>query len=1050
MKEAYRAGADAAAASRDSDAVQRPTAKRRTGPVARPFSAFGLLLTAGALAATGESAAVTHVAAVSSLGYVMGQGPIVPLLVNDLERLGNNDHEMYDSFIRFCERQACKAIWWMLDQVFSSIEHDASAGNVEPPASASSNSNIEVPDVMYVDTSVINWPGALVVLSILVLASMLVAHVLLCLQRRTVRIAISVTNSIDASRMQDWYSSFRLSRLRMSSPTPSHTNDAALLSAQRRIEALEKALQHALADHGTQHYEMTAGERDSGDSLPPLEEVGCSHSGDAVALGQGPIGSEATPDDHVTVCPINNLSEESDDDSNLVFARSIGEGEAHDEARSGLVDESSPVTSPYLLSTFDKESPLFVLPSVGVFSSLSQHPGEPPRYAVTPVEVSAEIGSSDSSLVVRSSEPAAVRPSLFDSSRALSPVAEASLSSSVAENVRVSKEEAPQESAFPETRAVPSSDKATPSTFAERPPRASSAQGSGIKNENDDKSSLDDPCEPQGTEFISPNELAAPTLAKTTSMPNVPLRESLQACAGKFHEARPRFAAGAQPVQRAVTAGSDVCRVSSPPSTASDGITQAAAREVLSPAAQSVQSGMRDSVPTTSAPQGQGVRPATACLEAPSEPVGYKVERGARIPIYKTENPEAAERVPASSAHDTANASDRRKPLAVEEQCCECGEVFPILPTSFFCPGMVAADVSGEQRVCDNFACPECLAALEVRAGIGKRTVCSYQHLEDDEGETLTGIPYRPPTLPAPLPPKDPMLTLLSDFKEAIVDLGRSRGETGAKTQFRSSAVLAFPKGSKQALMDLDQWLREFDRVIAHVSNNTGLTAQDRITHLLASWPLEGETKVAGKELRYEQESEDYSRLEKAGNFEACCLRLLNGLKRCALQPVEARRNAQQQWNSWKWQGDIRNYNLDAREAARACARQNIPKADHDVVLRYLEMLPPECAIFLEDRLRVPAEGWTFSSVQEAALEYFQTRAAYSDNHTGGLRQRANWSSDRKQMEAFGGGDSKPPTTPSGPQCGRCRGFGHSQENCPNQLSAKDESWKSKDKGARE
>ena len=129
----------------------------------------------------------------------------------------------------------------------------------------------------------------------------------------------------------------------------------------------------------------------------------------------------------------------------------------------------------------------------------------------------------------------------------------------------------------------------------------------------------------------------------------------------------------------------------------------------------------------------------------------------------------------------------------------------------------------------------------------------------------------------------------------------------------------------------------------------------------------------------------------------------------------------------------------------RACARQHIPKADHDVVLRYLEMLPPECAIYLEDRLRVPADGWTFTSVQEATLEYFQTRAAYSDNHTGGLRQRANWSNDRKQIEGFGAG--KP--APTGQSCHRCKGQGHNANQCPNLRAEQDQAWKGRPEEAR-
>ncbi len=45
---------------------------------------------------------------------------------------------------------------------------------------------------------------------------------------------------------------------------------------------------------------------------------------------------------------------------------------------------------------------------------------------------------------------------------------------------------------------------------------------------------------------------------------------------------------------------------------------------------------------------------------------------------------------------------------------------------------------------------------------------------------------------------------------------------------------MTFPKGTVEALADLDSWLRESDRVVNHVSSNRGLIAEVRITHLLS------------------------------------------------------------------------------------------------------------------------------------------------------------------------------------------------------------------------
>ena len=58
--------------------------------------------------------------------------------------------------------------------------------------------------------------------------------------------------------------------------------------------------------------------------------------------------------------------------------------------------------------------------------------------------------------------------------------------------------------------------------------------------------------------------------------------------------------------------------------------------------------------------------------------------------------------------------------------------------------------------------------------------------------------------------------------------------QPSARSMLKTGQTLEFPKGSDSALENLEGWLKEFDRVVQHVSAGVGLLAQDRITHLLA------------------------------------------------------------------------------------------------------------------------------------------------------------------------------------------------------------------------
>ena len=83
------------------------------------------------------------------------------------------------------------------------------------------------------------------------------------------------------------------------------------------------------------------------------------------------------------------------------------------------------------------------------------------------------------------------------------------------------------------------------------------------------------------------------------------------------------------------------------------------------------------------------------------------------------------------------------------------------------------------------------------------------------------------------------------------------------------------------------------------------------------------------------------------GELESCWQMLLTTLRSYAVPPATALRNAQKLWRNWAWPSDntIQSFHTLLRRTLMACERNHIPKAEHEVVLRYLELLPTECAL---------------------------------------------------------------------------------------------------------
>ena len=77
--------------------------------------------------------------------------------------------------------------------------------------------------------------------------------------------------------------------------------------------------------------------------------------------------------------------------------------------------------------------------------------------------------------------------------------------------------------------------------------------------------------------------------------------------------------------------------------------------------------------------------------------------------------------------------------------------------------------------------------------------------------------------------------------------------------------------------------MREFDRVVAHVSGSRGMLAAVRIAHLLSCWPCEGDIV---ENLRLDQQTHEYLSLRAQGNMESRWAILLARLNTYRVEPT--------------------------------------------------------------------------------------------------------------------------------------------------------------------
>ena len=95
--------------------------------------------------------------------------------------------------------------------------------------------------------------------------------------------------------------------------------------------------------------------------------------------------------------------------------------------------------------------------------------------------------------------------------------------------------------------------------------------------------------------------------------------------------------------------------------------------------------------------------------------------------------------------------------------------------------------------------------------------------------------------------------------------------------------------------------------------------------------------------------------MEVAGDYAGCLRVLIGTLEKHAIPQAQARRRAQALWSDPPWPREgIKVVHIQLRQALMACGRQHVVKVDHDVVLRDLDLIPRERALYLEHLLMVP------------------------------------------------------------------------------------------------
>ena len=392
----------------------------------------------------------------------------------------------------------------------------------------------------------------------------------------------------------------------------------------------------------------------------------------------------------------------------------------------------------------------------------------------------------------------------------------------------------------------------------------------------------------------------------------------------------------------------------------------------------------------------------------------------------------------------------------LEAQCVYCSDPVRLTPGFFLCFGFEQDGV----RRCLNTLCEDCRDGCSEwvctgdhygRGGVifvEPTTLTAYERggvLPAGSASTASAHPgVAAPTVP---PTTEQILTQAFTGLTTALESLAAKGEQQPRSLMKTSTTTSYPMGTTEGLMDLDAWLEEWDRVDKHITGGRGSIPEDKIHHLLCSWPA---TTDVGENMRLDQRDRSYVQLERDGNHEECWKRLLKRLNNYRVKPVLNRRMAEAAWKELAWPGDLDSFHTMLRRAMTGMRRVNQPISDYDAVLRYMDLIPSDKAEELDHPLMRPANGWPLEDLMDACKEIFDRKDAYRKNTgDGGMpRNRASaWQNDNRMASTPFGVKAVPKRGAIGDRggqsgdCKACGGQNHKPNECPNNVAKKDPSW---------
>jgi len=359
----------------------------------------------------------------------------------------------------------------------------------------------------------------------------------------------------------------------------------------------------------------------------------------------------------------------------------------------------------------------------------------------------------------------------------------------------------------------------------------------------------------------------------------------------------------------------------------------------------------------------------------------------------------------------------------------------------FFCTchELVDPTLDWNCTLCDHIMCYECIDQAVYHKLEYNHCFCHYENDKQD-AHSQGGFSGR-----ARLPAQGDLSKCIELLTQVVTD----RGKTVHRSNMKVPVLTTFPAGTRAALENVAEWLREFRSVERHVTGGPEMPPEERITMLLQCWK-QGET--VGDALRTCRRKAEYVAAEGKNEFGERWRLLVAELMSREKHAAVARREVQAGWRQLK-QNHLEHFR-DFHQRWDACYVELLrfmpTLQDHELLLKYFDAIAEECAKHLEKHVK----PGSFEEAKLAALEWQAIEDAYGkqtgnlggrqrqvfdevDGDVDGNQQRATWDNQRKLMNTPLDKDSKGPKS-----CLKCDGIGHDKSTCPSFAAAKDANFK--------